>query len=58
MSNLQGKRCKFIAQHQLASVYPWPVFILISSKGILDTLLIINEVLFTPAVKKEKKNEK
>lgn len=43
-------------QWQLTVVYPWPVFLLISSFGIPDTLLIINELIFTPA-QKEMKNK-
>lgn len=38
-------------------MFPWPVFLVISSFGIPDTSLIINEVMFTPASQKEMKNK-
>lgn len=46
-----------MAQRQLTVAYPWPVFLMISSLGMPDTLLIINEVMFTPATQKEMKNK-
>lgn len=49
--------CEFIANAvTFNGVYPWPVFLLICSFGIPDTLLIINELMITPAAQRKMKN--